>query len=372
MKLRKLTALGLAVLMSLSLLSGCGSGEETTAAPTEAPATEAAETEAAGGETEAAGEETQAAGAEIDYPTKNISGIIQWGAGGGTDILMRPLATLAEKELGVSIVVENKAGGTGSIATQLVYDGSTDGYTLLMGAENPQLYTALGTLDITYDNFEPVFLIGDETVGIAVSPDSPYNSFTELIEAALAEPGKLTMSTTGAGGLPWEVGAFITAVTGATFNQIPYDSDATAKTAVTGGECDFTVCKIQAGIEDYKAGTLKFLCMFSTEAAPVMPDVPPITDEYPDFEQYLPWGPFYGVFVKEGTDQAIVDVLSAAFQKAYEDPTYQEQLTNTYINGMGLTGQDAVDYMKNWQVNTVNALFNSGAIDQSAADLGLE
>lgn len=370
MKQKKWMALGLAACLSLSMLAGCGSGGNTTTAAAGGDETTEA---AAGEETTAAagGEETQAA-STTDFPTKNISGIIQWGAGGGTDILMRPLATLAEKELGVSIVVENRSGGTGSIATQLVHDGEADGYTLLMGAENPQLYTALGTLDLTYDNFEPVFLIGDETVGIVVSPDSPYNSFTELIEAALANPGQLTMSTTGAGGLPWEVGAFITAVTGATFNQIPYDSDATAKTAVTGGECDFTVCKIQAGIEDYNAGTLKFLCMFSTEAAPVMPDVPPITDEYPDFEKYLPWGPFYGVFVKEGTDQAIVDVLSAAFQTAYEDPTYQEQLTNTYINGMGLTGQDARDYMKTWQINTVNALYDSGAIDQSAAELGLE
>ena len=374
MKLKKLLATGLALCMAGSMLAGCGSGSGTTtaAATTAAPAGTTAEATTAADGTTAAGTTAAASAGETDFPTKNVSGIIQWGAGGGTDNLMRPLATLAEKELGKSIVVENKAGATGTIATQYVYDKDADGYTLLMGAENPQLYTALDLLNLTYADFEPVFLIVDETVGIVVSKDSPYKSFTELINAALEKPGELTISTTGKGGLPWEVGSFITAVTGATFNQVPYDSDAAAKTAVIGGECDFTVCKIQSGIEDYKAGTLNFLCMFSKEPAPAMPEVPLITAEYPDFEQYMPWGPFYGVFVKKGTDQAIIDKLGEAFKKAYEDPAYQEQLANTNVNALGLTGSEAKEYMKNWQLNTINALNKSGAIDKTAADLGLE
>jgi tripartite-type tricarboxylate transporter receptor subunit TctC len=253
-----------------------------------------------------------------------------------------------------------------------VYDQSADGYTLLMGAENPALYTALGIIEVTYDDFEPVFLIGDETVGIVVSKDSKYTSFTEIIEDALANPGEITLSTTGVGGLPWEVGSFITAVTGATFSQIPYDSDATAKTAVLGGECDFTVCKVQSGIEDYKAGTLNFLCMFADEEVSELPEIPLITAEYPDFAQYMPWGPFYGIFVKTGTDQAIIDTLAAAFEEAYKDATYQTQLETSNINPLGLTGADATAYLKDWQLNTIDALYKSGAIDKTAADLGLE
>ena len=360
---KKIAALALAAVMALSM-TACGSKEaETTAAP---------ETTAAAAETTAAPAETTAAPAEATYPTKNVSGIIQWGAGGGTDNLMRPLSSLAEKNLGVSIVCENKTGATGTIATQYVFDQEADGYTLLMGAENPQLYSALGLLDLTYADFEPVFIIGDETVGIVVGPDSPYKSFTELVEAALAKPGEITLSTTGVGGLPWEVGSFITAVTGATFNQVPYDSDATAKTAVMGGECDFTVCKVQSGIEDYKAGTLNFLCMFAKEEVPAMPEVPLIIAEYPEFEQYCPWGPFYGIFVEKGTDAAIIETLGAAFAAAYEDATYQDVLAAGNINPLGLTGAEAQTYLKNWQLNTVNALHTAGAIEQSAAELGLE
>lgn len=306
-----------------------------------------------------------------EYPAKNIAGIIQWGAGGGTDSLMRPLASLAEAELGVSIVMENKTGGTGSIATQYVYDQAADGYTLLLGAENPQLYTALDIIDLTYADFEPVFLIGDETVGVVVGKDSPYSSLTEIIDAALAAPGTITMSTTGTGGLPWEVTSFLTAVTGATFNQIPYDSDATAKAAVLSGECDLTICKVQSGIEDYKAGELKFLSMLSTEAVEQMAEVPLITAEYPEFAQFLPWGPFYGVFVKNGTDQAVIDTLGAAFETAFADPSYQELLDGFNINALGYTGDEAKAYLNTWQTNTITALVNSGAITKTLSDLGI-
>lgn len=312
-----------------------------------------------------------AAAAEKAFPTKNISGIIQWGAGGGTDSLMRPLATLAEKKLGVSIVVENKTGGTGSIATKAVFDQAADGYTVLMGAENPQLYSALGIIDLTYADFEPVFLIGDETVGIVVGKNSKYKTFTDLINDAKANPDKIKLSTTGPGGLPWEVAAFINSVTGATFNQIPYDSDASARTAVLNGECDFTVAKVQSALEAYKAGDLKYLTMVSSEKVSSLAEIPLITEEYPDFAKFLPWGPFYGIFVKKGTDPEAIKTMTAAFKEAYEDPTYQEVLKNFNINPLGYSGDEASKYLKEWQVNTITSLYNSGAIKKSPADLGL-
>ena len=349
MKKRKILAMLLAAGMMIGCLAGCGGS--------------------AGAEEESTDTQAASTGA---YPEKDISGIIQWGAGGGTDSLMRPLATLAEAQLGVSIVVENKTGGTGSIATQYVYDQAADGYTLLMGAENPQLYSALDILELTYADFEPVFLIGDETVGVVVSKNSPYTSLTEIIDAALASPGTVTLSTTGTGGLPWEVASFLTAVTGATFNQIPYDSDATAKAAVLSGECDFTICKVQSGIEDYKAGELKFLSMLATEPVEQMSEVPLITAEYPDFEQYLPWGPFYGVFVKVGTDQAAIDTLSAAFETAFNDASYQDLLAGFNINALGYTSDEAKEYLDNWQTNTITALVNSGAITKTLSELGIE
>ncbi len=298
-----------------------------------------------------------------DYPAQNITGVVQWGAGGGTDSLMRPLSAIAEQILGKSIIIQNMTGATGSIATQYVFDAPADGYTLLMGAENPALYDILEISELTYSNFDCVYLIGDEVVGIVVGKNSKYKSFKEIIDAALKAPWTIKISTTGTGGLPWEVGAFITDITGAFFNQIPYDSDASAKTAVMNGECDFTVCKVQSGIEDWKAGDLKFLCMLSTKTVEVMPDVPLVTAEYPDFAKYLPWGPFYGIFVKKGTDPSVTAKLSEAFTKAGPQESYQKVLSNFNINFLGYSGEAADKYISSWRENTVNALKKSGALD---------
>lgn len=349
MNMKKFAAVALAAAMVLSMAACSGSGSSSAT-----NTTDAAKTNTSGG---------SSSGGSGSYPTQNVNGIVQWGAGGGTDSLMRPLSALAEKSLGKSIVIQNMTGATGSVATQYVHDAAADGYNLLMGAENPALYDVLEISELTYDDFDCVYLIGDEVVGIVVSKDSPYNSFTDIIEAAKAAPNTIKLSTTGTGGLPWEVGAFITDVTGATFNQVPYDSDASAKTAVMSNECAFTVCKVQSGIEDWKAGDLKFLCMLSTEPVEAMADVPLITAEYPDFEKYLPWGPFYGVFVKKGTDSSIIDTLSKAFSEAGPQDEYQKVLGNFNINFLGYTGDDAKNYIASWRENTVNALKNSGALD---------
>lgn len=343
---RNILILMTAGIIAAASVTGCGGSGSATPATTQAAAS--------------AGTQTAAA-AKSNYPTQNVNGIVQWGEGGGTDSLMRPLATLAQDKLGQSIVVQNMTGGTGSIATQYVYDQDADGYNLLMGAENPSLYQVLDILDLTYDNFDCVILIGDETTGIAVGKDSPYKSLTEICDAANAGQ-EITLATTGTGGLPWEVGSLITSITGATFNQIQYDSDASARVAVLGGECDFTICKVQSCIEEYKSGDLKLLCMLATDTVEQMPDVPLVTAEYPSFAQYLPWGPFYGVFVKEGTDPAVTSTLAEAFKEAFDDPSYREVLKNYNINPMGYTGDEAKTYLNNWKRNTVDALTKAGAV----------
>lgn len=302
-------------------------------------------------------------GRVIGYPPQEVNGVIQWGAGGGTDSLMRPLSVLAQDILGTNIILTNKPGETGSVAAQYVYDQEADGTVLLMGAENPALYDKLGISDLTYDNFECVFLIGDETTGVVTGKDSPYSSLTEIVEAAKGGE-EVKLATTGTGGLPWEVAAMITGITGAEFTQVPYDSDASAKEAVLSGECDFTISKVQMGYQEYKSGDYKWLCMLATEPVELMSDVPLITAEYPDFADYLPWGPFYGVFVKEGTSETVTDILSDAFSKAYQDSSYQTMLGYFYINPLGYTGEEAKNYISSWRANMIDILTKVDAIQE--------
>ena len=356
-KVKKLLFIILVVSLTLTMLVGCSTKPTTPAAPA-VPATPAtpAPTTPTG----------------ISFPEHDITGVVQWGAGGGTDSLMRPLALIAEKTLGKSIVIQNKTGATGAIATQFVHDQKADGYTLLMGAENPQLYTILEISNLTYADFEPVFLIGDERVGIVVRKDSEYTSFKELINAALTNPGKVSIATTGKGGMPWTVSSFIKAVTGAEFTQIPFDSDAAALTAVLGGHADFTVAKVQSGIESYKAGKIEFLTLMSLDKVNILPEVSLVTEDFPEFKDYLPWGPFYGVYVKKGTPDDVIKTMSDAFTKAFEEEEYQKVLQGFNINPLGITGAEAKEYLTNWQRGTAEALFKSGAIDKSPEELGIK
>ena len=152
-------------------------------------------------------------------------------------------------------------------------------------------------------------------------------------------------------------------VTGAQFNMIPYDSDSAAKNAVVNGECEFTACLLLQGIEEAKAGDVKFLAVLANEPARALPEVPVIVKEFPGFSKYLPWGAFYGVFAKKGTDPAIIATLADAFTKAGPDENYQKVLLNFDVNFMGYTGEKAAQYISSWRKNTVEALMSSGALD---------
>ena len=129
-----------------------------------------------------------------------------------------------------------------------------------------------------------------------------------------------------------------------------------ARNAVLNGECDVTVSKLQAGIEACREGKLRYLCMFSDAPVEAFPDVPPITDYDPAFSEFLPWGPFYGVFVKKGTEQTVRETLSDAFLKAYQEETYQALLQTLYVDPLGLCGDEANAYIEAWREASLKAL----------------
>lgn len=321
------------------------------------------------------GEATQAEGGasgSTGFPEHDINGWVMWGAGGGTDNIVRPLCAYTEKLLGKSIVVNNKTGATGAVATQFVHDQTADGYSLLLGAENPALYKILGISELTYDNFDTVLLIGNEELSLVVAPDSPYETVTDLVNAAKEDPESVVMATTGDGGSQWEAAAFIKAVTGAEFTQLPFDGDASALTAVMGGNAHFTTIKSTQAIEANRAGTIRILATLTKEPVAALEGTKPITEEFPGFEEYLPFGPFYGVWVKEGTPEEVTKSLSDAFQEGFENPEFQELLASMNINPLGLMGEEADAYIAQWQKSAATALYKAGVIEQSPEELGIQ
>ena len=298
---------------------------------------------------------------KINYPTREISGIIQWGKGGATDALTREVTNIVAKNTGWKINLQNVTGDTGFNGFKQVYDSPADGYTLLMGAENPSIYDALEIDELTYKDFDCIYLIGYVAPGVMVAPNSRFNTLTDLIEEARVNPGTIKLAYTGKGGVGWVVNAFFSEITGAKFQLVPYNSGTAAKNAVIKGECDFTICLLQEGIEDSKKGDVRFLSLFTFDEDPDFPGVPTITNEYPGFFQYLPWGAFYGVHVKKGIDPEILNILMDEYQKAGNNKEFQNMLKKYKVIPLGYSGLEAAKYIYTWRENTVDALVTSGA-----------
>ena len=309
---------------------------------------------------------------KVVFPERDIAGIIGFGAGGGTDLVMRSLSKYAEDYLGESIIIQNKTGGSGSVAAQFVYDGEPNGYSLYMCAENPAVYDAFEISKLTYNDFEPILLVGDDTITVYVDKNSPFNTFKELIDYQLANPGELTKTGSGPAGISGIAEALIADITGAKFTQYTIDSDASSLAAILGGHSDWALGKILAIEDYYEKGEIKVLTVLANERINVMPDVPPITDEFPEFKSILPFGSFYVVAVHKNTPKEIIEVLTEAFTKAFAEEEFQTVLKNLNVNPLGLTGEDAKEYIAKWRKNVVESLYNAGSINKTPAELGIK
>jgi tripartite-type tricarboxylate transporter receptor subunit TctC len=279
---------------------------------------------------------------------------------------------LVEKHLGRRVVLQNKPGATGAIATQFVYHSNNDGYTLLYGAENPQIYGVMGITELDYSDFETVILIGMETGIIIVAEDSKYNTLEDLIADATDNPGKVKLGTTGPGGLPFVVMSLLNTVSEAEFKQVPFDGDGPVIKALLGGHVDATITKLSAAGDFYEEGKIKILASVSNESIKEISDVPALGQIFPEYQKYLPWGPFYGVFVKKETPEEIVDILRTAYKKAFEEEDFKEFLEKSAITPIGTAGEEAEEFLLRWQSFSSWLMYDVGAAKISPDTLGIK
>jgi len=305
-----------------------------------------------------------------DYPERDIQGVIQWGAGGSTDGISRAVTPNVEPVLGKQIVLVNKPGGTGAIATQYVFSRRSDGYTLLFGAENPQLYGVLGLSPLSYKDFYPINILARGVVLIVANPDKPWNSIKDLVEDAQQHPGQIKMGSTGKGGVPFVVGSLMKTVTGFDVTSVPFEGDGPGLTALLGGHIDFMPAVYTACREHIKAGRLKVLAVVSDEPVPGI-DYPLITQDYPAFKPYLPWGPFFGVFCKNDVPAEVKQKLTEAFKQGAESGKFKEFVDNFGAIPVNISGAEAEKFLSHWQSVTAWLLQDAGAAKVSPAELGI-
>jgi tripartite-type tricarboxylate transporter receptor subunit TctC len=313
-----------------------------------------------------------AAAFSASFPARDIQGTIQWGAGGSTDNISRAVTPHVEPLLGKKIVLVNKPGGTGAIATQHVQSRPSDGYTLLYGAENPQLYPVLQLSELTYSkDFFPINIMARGVVLIVANKDMPWENFEDLVEDAKKRPGKIKMATTGTGGVPFVVGTLMKNVTAFDVASIPFEGDGPGLTALQGGHVDIMPAVYSATAEHIKAGRVKVLAVLSDTPVPGLEQYPLITQDYPEFKKFLPWGPFFGVFCKKDVPEDVKKRLVEAFKKGSAEPKFQEFLTGLGAIPMNISGDEAYAFLARWQSITAWLLQDAGAAKVSPANLGI-
>lgn len=306
-----------------------------------------------------------------EYPEREVLGVVMWGAGGATDTVARAVNPAAEEALGKPIVVLNKSGGAGAISTAFVNAAPADGYTFLYGAENPQLHGVMGVSDIDYSDMYPINILGRGVAVIAVPAESKYQTLSELLDDIKANPGEIKMGSTGPGGLPSTIGALVSNATDFDVTAIPFGGEGPGLTAMLGGEVDFMPSGISAAAEQIKAGKMRALAVVNPEPVDTLPEVPAITDTLPEMAKFLPWGPFYGVFVRKDVPDDVKTKLTDVFATAATDKTFLDLMANRGNVVMNMGGQEAVDFLAKWQQVTVWALQDTGAAKVSPEKLGI-
>lgn len=313
-----------------------------------------------------------ATGAVAEYPEKEIQGIIQWGAGGSTDTVMRSVTPHAEEALGGTIVMQNMTGAVGAIALNHVAGSAADGYTLLMGAENPMLYKIMGLGDKDYSAFTPINILARGTPVLVAGTDAPFNDYAEMMDYIRENPGEVRFGSTGPGGLPSVITAMIGAVEGELdVIAVPYDGDGPALTALQGGAIDVMPAVLGAAIEGIRAGNIKPLAIFDTTANDKLPDAPVVTQFNEGYNTYLPWGPFFGVFVPKGTPDDVVAKLSDAYAKGAENADFVKLMDDRGFSLMNISGAEAEAFLTKWQQGTAWLLQDAGQTKASPEEFGI-
>src|SRR5262245_35583778 len=256
-----------------------------------------------------------------DYPTRPITLVVPFPAGGGNDTVARVVAEKMSRTLGQQVVVENRGGAGGTIATRAVARDTPDGYTILLTYTgtlciNPTLYSNAG-----YDprkDFAPIGLIGSQPSVLTVHPSLPARTPSELVAYAKANPGKVNY-----GFVPGTVG-FVRS-TGIELTRVPYKGNGQAIGDLIGGHVSMMVLSLTPILGQVKTGKLFALAVTTADRSKLLPDVPTIAESaVPGFSAAIR----YGLAAPAGTSAAIVERLSRELRAAVMSDEVRERMLN--------------------------------------------
>jgi len=268
------------------------------------------------------------------YPTKPIRMLVGFAPGGAADILGRITAQGLSEALGEQVIVDNRGGAGGLIATEIVARAAPDGYTLLFTSP-PHAINAALYRKAKYDpvkDFDPVIQVVATALILTVHPSSPFKSVREMITYAKANPAKLSYGSGGSGATGHLAMELLKSVTGVDIVHIPYKGTGPVITDLIGGQIQMTIGSAAPTLPQVRAGKLRALAVTSKSRSAVLPDIPTIAESGVPAYEVTQW---FGILTPTGTPKPVVDRVNQSMQQALQKREVRERFLGSSAEPVG-------------------------------------
>lgn len=273
------------------------------------------------------------------FPSRQIKIVLPFAAGGGTDAVARILAQQVSAQMGVPVVIENKAGANGNLGAEAAAKADPDGYTFLYNtsfvATNPWFYKKVGY--DTQKDFEPVLLIAKVPLVLVTKLSVPARSLREFIDYARANPGKLTYASSGTGGSTHLANLLFQRAAGIQAVHVAYRGGAPALNDLLVGSVDFYMDTLNTALPMIQDGRIRALAVTTRERVPEIADVPSVMEAVRQEIEVVSW---QGLLAPAGTPRAVIERVNAEFLRALAEPSLRARLSAQSAIPLGSTPEE--------------------------------
>jgi tripartite-type tricarboxylate transporter receptor subunit TctC len=279
------------------------------------------------------------------YPERSLRIVVPFAPGGGTDVVARTLAQEMAKDLGVSVIIENRPGAGTIVGTQAVAVSRPDGYTLLMGTFSHAVNVSLSA-KLPYDphrDFAPVALVARSFNLVVVNPKSGVRTIEDLIAAAKSSPGKMTFGTFGAGTSAHLAGELFKDMAKVDLTAVPYKGAAPGITDLIGGQIDVMFTTVASAASLVESGQLRAIAVTSTQRSPAFPQLPTVAEGGVGGYAAESW---YGLFAPAGVPAELIDRLNKSAAVAVQSEAFRKLSVNEGLVTVALPPNELEQYVR--------------------------
>lgn len=280
-----------------------------------------------------------------DWPNRPIRVLVGFAPGGTADLSARLPADLVSKELGQAVLIENRPGGSGSVAIEALMRSAADGYTLVVGSDSA-FYQPVINPKLPYRadrDLMPITILVSQPIVVAVHPAPGWRSIADMLKAARAQPGEVPYAISSPTGTQALAGLLFFQLAKAKLTAVPYKGGGQAISDLVGGQVPIGVLGSSPVVPQAKAGRIRILAVTSGKRSTALPEVPTLAEAgYPEID-ITQW---FGIMGKAGTPSAVIERLSQAYNKALADAALGKSLFSVATEPVGGTPAEMATRMK--------------------------